>query len=122
MTITTASAYARLKYFKWENRFLDEKPYQLFSHFSGVPADQITNFSFEQGSQEEIRDIRTARVDFSLDDNGFQLLHKPSPSVDFGSLEDMERAFRADAEHIIRSHVEGADAIFIFDYRVRIPL
>jgi len=84
------STTARLRYIKWDDKFLTEKPYHLY--MDPPPGLPISNYTIIPGPVETIHNLRGREDDFNLNDNGFVVVHQPFPLAGSSSsgASDME--------------------------------
>ena len=108
---------APLAFLKWISVYNHAKPFQVFTRLPlGVPS---TNLVFESDEDITIEDLRSQEKKFNLDDHGFQLCVKTSKFQAFDDAEKVEDIYIPEVEALIRKHVDGADRIVFFDWRVR---
>jgi hypothetical protein len=65
-----------------------------------------------------IEDARGRETEFSLDQNGFQLLKVPTQVKDFYSPEEVKSVYYPEVERLLKEKL-GASRVFIFDHTVR---
>jgi hypothetical protein len=65
-----------------------------------------------------IEDARGREAEFSLDRNGFTLLHAPTQVRDFYSPEEVKAVYYPEVEHLLRDTL-GASRVVAFDHGVR---
>jgi len=65
-----------------------------------------------------IEDGRGREHEFTLDQNGFQLVKSPSRVRDFYSDDEAKRTYYPEVEQLLRDKI-GASRVFIFDHTVR---
>jgi len=114
----TQDAVGSIKYLKWKSLYHHEKPFNIFLDPPKDAKDQrTTNLTYED-RETYFRDVRGHESSFSLDGNGFIFRRY---SLTFDNFEDpkaVETEYLPEVERIIKQEVEGADKIFIFDWRV----
>ncbi len=122
---------AKLTYLQWQPSYTHTRPYRI-GQFVGRrnPRDEkqrekTTNLVFKAAKHAEtIRDIRglTDGPAFTLDANGFVYIKCPPPALanayDYSDPGKIENIFLPECENILRRHVEGADEVMIFDWKV----
>jgi hypothetical protein len=92
-----------------------EKPVRyVFDPPAGVPQWN----GIDDPHEITIEDARGHENEFSLDRNGFQLVHAPSTVGDFYSAEEVERIYYPEVEKLLRETL-GARKVKIFDHTVR---
>ncbi|KAL4906958.1 hypothetical protein BDW74DRAFT_176555 [Aspergillus multicolor] len=123
---TDVSAY--LTYFEWQPSYSHTRPYRN-SQFVGrrKPGKQRqqadTNLVFRVADQAEM--IRDARElpEFDLDTSGFTYRKCPPPALRkpwmYSDPRKIEDIFLPECEEILRTEVEGADEVIIFDWKIR---
>ncbi|KAL4938265.1 hypothetical protein BDV06DRAFT_201213 [Aspergillus oleicola] len=122
---------ARLTYLQWQPDYTETRPYRV-SQFVGrrkrkkKEPEKTTNLVFREADQPEtIKDVRglPAQPPISLDGNGFAYLQCPPPALteayEYSDPWKIEKIFLPECEDILRSHVEGADEVIIFDWKIR---
>jgi hypothetical protein len=65
-----------------------------------------------------IEDARGRESEFTLDQNGFALLHAPTQVRNFYAPEEVRAVYYPEVEHLLRDAL-GASRVFIFDHNVR---
>ena len=92
-----------------------EKPVRyVFDPPAGVPQWN----GIDDPRQIAIEDARGRENEFSLDRNGFQLVHSASAVRDFYTPEEVERTYYPEVEKLLRDTL-GARKVKIFDHTVR---
>jgi len=108
-----------LKYIKWDDKYLHEKPFQLYVDIPiEVPNSVRGNVSFEDGPVEQIQDARGKSGELTLDSHGFAFIDF---ATEFSSWEDpaaVQRDFYDEISKLLKERVEGGDFIHPFEYRV----
>ena len=122
---------AKLTYLQWQPSYTHTRPYRI-GQFVGrrnprkeKQREKTTNLVFKAAKHAEtIRDIRglTDGPAFTLDANGFVYIKCPPPALanayDYSDPGKIENIFLPECENILRRHVEGADEVMIFDWKV----
>lgn len=122
---------AKLTYLQWQPSYTHTRPYRI-GQFVGrrnsrkeKHREKTTNLVFCAAEHAEtIKDIRglTDGPAFTLDTNGFVYIKCPPPALakayDYSDREKIENIFLPECEDILRRHVEGADEVIIFDWKV----
>lgn len=112
---------ARLTYLKWDKLYETEKPFQIFVPLPDDVEDSRTdNLIFESEEEQEILDIRGSESQFSLDDNGFQIVSSGTKMDAFDSKAKIEDVYLPELVELLQRHVAGADRIVFFNWRVRL--
>lgn len=111
---------AQLMYVQWQDLYKTEKPFQIFV---ATPENEAsirdTNLVFELGDEQTIHDIRGNEAAFSLDHHGFTVSTYDTKMTAWDSVSTIESIYLPEIESLISGNVEGADRVFIFDWRVR---
>ncbi|KAL7657974.1 hypothetical protein ACMYSQ_004116 [Aspergillus niger] len=121
---------ARLTYLQWQPSYTHTRPYRI-GVFSGrrkrnADRDKTTNLVFHVADHPEtIRDIR-GLIDappFDLDINGFAYKRCPPPAItrpyEYSDPQKINDIFLPECEAILKEHVNGADEVKIFDWKIR---
>lgn len=122
---------AKLTYLQWQPSYAHTRPYRI-GQFVGrrnprkeKQREKTTNLVFCAAEHAEtIRDIRglTDGPAFTLDCNGFVYIKCSPPALakayDYSDREKIENIFLPECEDILRRHVDGADEVIIFDWKV----
>ncbi|KAL2827757.1 hypothetical protein BDW59DRAFT_54564 [Aspergillus cavernicola] len=121
----------RLTYLQWQPSYTHIRPYRI-GQFAGrrrpnKQREKTTNLVFCVADHAEtIRDIRgllTEDLPFNLDTNGFAYIKCPRPALtkayDYSDPKKIENIFLPECEAILKSKVEGADEVMIFDWKIR---
>ncbi|HEY0181865.1 MAG TPA: CmcJ/NvfI family oxidoreductase, partial [Rhodopila sp.] len=66
----------------------------------------------------QIEDGRGREAEFTLDRNGFALVHAPTQVQDFYSPEEVKAVYYPEVERLLRDQL-GASRVFVFDHGVR---
>jgi hypothetical protein len=109
---------AIVQFLKWQDLYKKERPFNIFLEISPDTKDQRkTNVVFED-VEIPINDMRGKEDSFKLDTNGFMVAQLPpfTGSLDTSTIRDLHLPV---VERLLKSKVEGADRVFIFDWRVR---
>lgn len=124
-----ADVETRLTYLQWQPSYIHTRPYRI-GQFVGrrrpnKQCEKTTNLVFCVADHAEtIRDIRGLTEDppFNLDTNGFAYRKCPGPALtkayDYSDPKKIENIFLPECEAILKSEVEGADEVMIFDWKV----
>jgi len=92
-----------------------EKPVRyVFDPPPGVPQWN----GIDDPREIRIEDGRGREQEFTLDRNGFQLVHAPSKVRDFYSEDEIRRTYYPEVEQLLRDKL-GATRVAIFDHTVR---
>ncbi len=67
----------------------------------------------------EVTDVRDRVGDFSLDREGFELLHAGTAVQDFYDEQEVENVYNPEVEKLVKQ-ATGADRVLIFDHTIRI--
>lgn len=115
-------AEGKISFIKWQELYEHEKPFQIFLDPPKDAEDQrTTNLVFEE-KRILFHDVRGKEDTFNLDDHAFAFRKHNLTFDDFENIEAVEKEYLPEVEAIIRAEVGKADKIFIFDWRVVIPL
>lgn len=110
---------ASVQFLKWQDLYNKEKPFNIFLDIPLEAKEQRkTNLVFED-IEIPIEDIRGNEHNFTLDNHGFMTTRLPRF---IGSLdtETVQNKHLPAVERLLKEKVEGADRVFIFDWRVRL--
>ncbi len=118
---STTYETATLAYIDWQDVYVHEKPYQIFSSVADhdLPNQTTTNLVFKDGQLEKIFDARASQESFSLNEHGFAFCHHeldPNTIIDANAVETL---YLPQMEQIIRHQVPDAGRVFFFDWRIR---
>ncbi|OIW28678.1 hypothetical protein CONLIGDRAFT_577319 [Coniochaeta ligniaria NRRL 30616] len=109
----------RLRYLQWDDKFLTEKPFQLYAD---IPADSPSslrgNVSFEEGEPEKIHDVRGCDHEFTLDGQGFKFINLRTDFANWDDPRAVQNGYYQEMETVLQDNVEGADHVHIFEHRV----
>ena len=112
---------ATIQFIKWQDLYKREKP---FITFLDLPTDhkeqRKSNVDFED-IRVRISDIRGMEDAFQLDIHGFMIAQLPPYTGSLDTATIRESHLPA-VEKLLKSKVEEADRVFIFDWRVRAKL
>lgn len=128
-TTMARDVQARLTYLQWQPSYTHTRPYRI-GVFSGrrkrnADRDKTTDLVFHVADHPEtIRDIR-GLIDappFDLDINGFAYKRCPPPAItkpyEYSDPQKINDIFLPECEAILKEHVNGADEVKIFDWKV----
>ena len=115
---------AQFSYLEWQSLYKTEKPFELFiDHLPDTVKDQRrTNLVFRPTEYEPVTNVRGSQDLYALDVHGFAFTTHKTKVKDFREVETVEREYFAEMTEHIRRHVDGADKVVIFDWRVRLFL
>jgi hypothetical protein len=82
------------------------------------PAGELATNVVPEPHVVAIRDMHGARTQFTLDAQGFQLLHRASAVHDFWNEDEIRTTYYREAEALLRE-VTGAARVHIFDHTLR---
>ena len=111
--LSTMDKRIKLSYLQWQNKYLVEKPYQVFVPLPvGVPEESATNLAFDFGDEEVIRDIRStcSSTKFTLTEHGFTTCWMEMSPHLFSEMEIINDYIPATAVN--------AEIVIPFDWRV----
>ena len=118
-TLQTVNERARLAFLKWIPLYEKQKPFQVFTSLPlGVPS---TNLVFED-EELDIRNMRGQEHHFKLDEHAFQLCKADTHFTAFNDAAQIEEVYLPAVRVLIKEHVQGADKIVFFDWRVGLRL
>ena len=109
----------KLNFLDWSSKYESEKPYQVI--ISGHEADEAckdTNLVFKLSPEVTVQDIRGREEAFTLDDHGFAVRRQQSKVEKFDSADEIDQVYIPEMEALLMQEVEGADRVFVFDWRV----
>ena len=108
----------QLAYLQWQDKYLVEKPYQVFVPLPvGVPEESAKNSAFDLGDEEVIRDIRSSNTKFTLAEQGFTTCRMEMSPHLFSETEIINDYIPATCE-LVKAAVD-AETVIPFDWRVR---
>lgn len=114
--LQTVNERARLAFLKWIPLYEKQKPFQVFTSLPlGVPS---TNLVFEEEVELDIQDLRGQEHRFNLDEHAFQLCKADMHFTAFNDAAQIEKVYLPVVRTLIEEHVQGADNIVFFDWRV----
>jgi hypothetical protein len=109
-TTTIPTVVAELNFFT--PPLTGEKPHNyMYAH---EPLQNYTNISKEV----PIYDIRGHENEFTLDENGFQVVKAPTAEKDFKNGESIKNGYYKEVEELLKK-VTGAHKVVIFDHTIR---
>ncbi|KAK0721788.1 hypothetical protein B0T26DRAFT_644479, partial [Lasiosphaeria miniovina] len=68
-----------------------------------------------------LHDLRNEEVSCTLDEHGFKFIRHGQTFEEFGNGELIEKEYIPQVENVILDNVPGAERVFVFDWRVRLP-
>ena len=111
VTVSPKSVTATLNYLvrgaEKPVRYVDEPP-------AGAPGYN----GIDDPRQVRIEDARGRETEFTLDRNGFALVHAPTQVRDFYSPEEVKNVYYPEVERLLKQQL-GASRVFVFDHGVR---
>lgn len=110
-TITT------LRFLKWQDLYLREKPFQLFCPLSNMNTPR-SNLAFEERFGVAINDARGMESTFDLDTQGFAFTNFEVNSRVFSNTTHIEEAYLPKVMSLIQEKLKDALEIRIFDWQV----
>jgi len=112
---------ATFHYLKWRDLYKDEKPYEIFMDLPPDLADAPrTNLIFEPSPKQTVHDARGQEDDFNLDTHGFTWIKHQFDGMEHLKKEEyIEEYYLPEMERFIKQEVDGADQVYIFDWRLR---
>lgn len=110
--------HTKLSYIQWDDKYLGEKPYQIFIPVPDELPD--TNISFKFGEEELMRDIRGIEDQFTVDQNGLTICSHVSKMTLFENQQEIEKVYLPEIESPLKEQLDGADRVAVFDWRVNI--
>ncbi|KAL4799556.1 hypothetical protein BDV19DRAFT_261094 [Aspergillus venezuelensis] len=121
---------ARLTYLKWQPEYTETRAYKISQYIGRRKqkkqgGEKTSNLVFREGEPEMIKDVNGLKGDrpFSLDRNGFAYVRCPAPvltkAYEYSDPWKIQKIFLPECEDILKSHVEGADEVMIFDWKIR---
>jgi hypothetical protein len=115
---TRQNVRAKVQFLKWQDIYHKEKPFNIFLEIAPSAKDQRkTNLVFEN-VEIPIEDMRGDEESFALDTHGFMVTQLPAftAHLDTASIRDIHLPA---VKRLLKEKIEGADEVFIFDWRVR---
>jgi hypothetical protein len=112
--------FVPLKYIKWNDKYVREKPFQLCADIPvGIPNSVRGNVAFEDGPAERILDTRARFGDMAmLDSHGFAFTSFKTKFTEWEDPIAVQDRFYKEIVELLRSKVEDACSIHPFEYRV----
>lgn len=108
-----------LQFVKWQDLYLEEKPFMLFIDPPKDGKDNRTTNIVYESRQVQFQDLRGREHLYDLDEHGFAYVHHQTDFQDYENLAAVETEYFAACSEILKNNLEGVDDIFIFDWRVR---
>ncbi|KAJ9604890.1 hypothetical protein H2200_010279 [Cladophialophora chaetospira] len=109
---------ATFTYIVWQDRYLEEKPFQVFSP-TADDAAASTNLVFEDGPLQHINDARGHEKEYSLNQNGFAFCKHDVKDGIFNTAVQVEKQYLPEMERLLRQHVQDVTEVYFFDWRIR---
>lgn len=110
---------ARLKYIKWDPKYLREKPFQLYADIPvDAPNSLRGNVAFEEGPVEKIQDVRAEGEEFTLNTHGFVFSNFQTSFTDWEDNDAVHTDFYREMQQLLKQRVDGADLVHVFEHRV----
>jgi hypothetical protein len=111
---------ALFEYLQWNGLYQTEKPYEIAiddveNLLDGVPT---TNLTFGPPSRHPLKDVRDQQHIFTLDTHGFAWLDHHTDVGTLHARNDIVNLYLPVTERLLRQQIEGADYVFIFDWKV----
>ncbi|EED11426.1 conserved hypothetical protein [Talaromyces stipitatus ATCC 10500] len=122
MEPSSRNTKARFEYLKWSPLYEKERPFQTFLAIPDTAPDQRRhNLVFEKGEEQVIFDLRGQEQNFSLDIHGFITAkhHSVLSPAQFKDSANIEQVYLPECVDLVKKLVDGADEVFIFDWRTR---
>lgn len=117
-TIENKTIMGSLRFMKWQDIYKVEKPFEVFfDPPQGAVDRRRTNIVLEE-KDVPFHDVRGREKSYSLDTNGFMYCQRPYSFDNFQDQKAVEAIYFPEVESIIKSMVDGADKVTIFDWRV----
>ncbi|KAL4969859.1 uncharacterized protein BDV14DRAFT_163767 [Aspergillus stella-maris] len=123
---------ARLTYLEWQPEYKATRPYKISQYVGrrkrkkqAGGSEKTTNLVFREAEPETIKDVRglTGDPPFCLDRNGFAYVPCPPPALtkawEYSDPWRIQKIYLPECEDILKSQVEGADEVMIFDWKIR---
>ena len=110
---------ANFEYIQWRDIYKTEKPFEIFIDLPPELKDtQRTNLIFKPVANQTVQDARGREESFSLDANGFTWRKHQTKVKEFTDGDHIVNNYLPEMEELIKSQVDGADKVYIFDWRV----
>jgi hypothetical protein len=95
----------------------EEKPYFLNWPVAGVPGAEQTNLSHKRQENINVYDIRGREADFSIDEQGFQLVNLVTKvgNDDFENDATVREKYYPEVVDLVKREL-GASAAFVFEH------
>ena len=106
----------RLFYLRWNKLFEIENLDQIVSE--NIPELDDLACSNVEGLEELTEDIRGREKEFSLDDDGFQIITYRFRSVEYKNNNEVKAIYKPEIEQLLKQHVAGVDKVVGFFWRV----
>lgn len=114
--------FTTLNYLKWNDLYRTETAFQTSVPLpSSAPDQRRHNLDFQPGEKQLIRDLRGCDEKPEIDVHGFQFFKqktdlKPEQYYDAEAIRDV---YLPEFVRMLREKIDGADHIFVYDWRVR---
>lgn len=109
------------QYLQWQKLYEKEKPFLLLRDVPPDAQDQRKNNLVFEDVEKVIRNTRDQKDSFTLDEHGFSYRIQYSKVASFSDQAYVDKVYLPEMEKLIKESVEGADKIFLFDWRVCRP-
>ncbi|KAJ5088453.1 hypothetical protein N7456_012069 [Penicillium angulare] len=111
-------AITTLRFLKWQDLYLREKPFQLFCPLSDLDAAR-SNLAFEERSGVVINDARGKESEFDLDKQGFAFTNLEVDSSVFSNASSITETYLPKVKSLIQEKLKDVLEIRIFDWQIR---
>jgi len=111
VTVSPSNVTATLHYLKRGT----QRPVRYAGEF---PPGAVAWNGIDDPRDVRIEDARGREAEFTLDRNGFTLLHAPTQVRDFYSPEEVKSVYYPEVERLLRDRL-GASRVVVFDHGVR---
>lgn len=114
--------FTTLNYLKWNDLYRTETAFQTSVPLpSSAPDQRRHNLDFQPGEKQLIRDLRGCDEKPEIDVHGFQFYKQktdlqPEQYYDAEAIRDV---YLPEFVRMLREKIDGADHIFVYDWRVR---
>ncbi|GAP92894.1 hypothetical protein SAMD00023353_9700030 [Rosellinia necatrix] len=118
-SVATYDERAEITFFKWNELYLKEKPFQYIMEVPEAIEDKRSTNILHERKAVSITDIRGSGSQWSLDDHGFAFVDLPLDFTDFSSEQAVDDEYIPQVRHFLLEKLDGADEVVIFDWRMR---
>ena len=107
------------EYLEWQDLYEEEKPFEVFIQIpDGLPDARPTNLVFNKVCTQLVKDIRGNESEYTLNEQGFQVVKVPTAFKDFYNRDSVEQHYKAECAQLLMDNLEGVDRLYFFNWRV----